>query len=221
MTFSLTALGQYLIHTVLATFFAVGYMFFFHRLHAQVVARGGFWLHLRINALTVGVGLGIHVIAGMLMLGQTSWFYHNVALFVLLTPFFFDGFSKLETVFQLVCVTIMWEMHHAGELATPLGLVAAALSLALLVGLRAYPKKNVGKFRHRRIGVAFVGRRVLVDYSDTFDDVDGDARRPALGHGDVWLDGGSDVRLMGQSLTRRCRARRTRPYCQLQWEAVF
>ncbi|KRL53897.1 Signal transduction diguanylate cyclase [Lacticaseibacillus manihotivorans DSM 13343 = JCM 12514] len=134
-------MGQYLIHTVLATFFAVGYMFFFHRLHAQVVARGGFWLHLRINALTVGVGLGIHVIAGMLMLGQTSWFYHNVALFVLLTPFFFDGFSKLETVFQLVCVTIMWEMHHAGELATPLGLVAAALSLALLVGLRAYPKK--------------------------------------------------------------------------------
>lgn len=114
MTFSLTDLGQYLIHTVLTTFFAVGYMFFFYRLHAQVVARDGFWLHLRINALTAAVGLGIHLVAGMIMLGQTSWFYHNVALFVLLTPFFFDGFSKLETAFQLVCVAIMWACTIGG-----------------------------------------------------------------------------------------------------------
>ena len=141
MTFSMTALGQYLIHTVLATFFAVGYMFFFHRLHAQVVARGGFWLHLRINALTAGVGLGIHLVAGMIMLGQTSWFYHNVALFVLLTPFFFDGFTKTETAFQLVCVAMMWGMHHWGGLTTPSVLLAAGLSLALLIALRAYPKK--------------------------------------------------------------------------------
>ncbi|WP_125710963.1 hypothetical protein [Lacticaseibacillus porcinae] len=72
MTFSMTQSGQYLIHTVLATFFAVGYMFFFHRLHAQMVARGGFWLHLRINALSVVVGLGIHYLASMYMLSQTS-----------------------------------------------------------------------------------------------------------------------------------------------------
>lgn len=141
MTFSLTALGQYLIHTVLATFFAVGYMFFFTGYMPKWRRVAVFWLHLRINALTAGVGLGIHLVAGMFMMGQTSWFYHNVALFVLLTPFFFDGFSKLETAFQLVCVAIMWEMHHAGALITPSGLFAAALSFALLIGLRAYPKK--------------------------------------------------------------------------------
>lgn len=128
----------FLMRAVLVGFFSIGFIALYQRLYVAVFVMPTPNLQLRmfyrvaLLVLTSGIGLLLHYGAARLMHGDPGLLYHNWALFLLTTPLFFGGFSKLEVTIQAAALATFWYGHHQSNWLTPQALAAAAL---IVVGL--------------------------------------------------------------------------------------
>ena len=134
-------LPLFLVRIATVTFFSIGFIQFFQRLHHEVFEKPhptklGYWLRrCALTLLTVGLGLFIHADAMMFIHNSSAILYHNWSLFVLVLPLLFGGFSKLELGLQFAGLITIWYMHHAPtffqpeQVATLLAFVGACVLL--------------------------------------------------------------------------------------------
>lgn len=136
----------FMMRAVLVGFFSIGFIALYQRMYAAVFEtplpnrRLRMGCRVALLLLTSGVGLLLHYGAAELMSGDPGLLYHNWALFLLTTPLFFSGFSRLEVTIQAAAIAAFWYGHHASNWLTPQTLTAGVLIMALLVAIKRYPQ---------------------------------------------------------------------------------
>ncbi len=134
-------LPVFLIRIAVVSFFSIGFIQYFQRLWndafaPEEVAVKYRWLRrVMLTVISVVLGMFTHYDAMMFIHNSTAIMYHNWALFLLVVPLLFGGFSKLEVGIQAAAIVWIWYMHHApvfwepANLATLMAFGAAAILL--------------------------------------------------------------------------------------------
>jgi hypothetical protein len=130
------------------SFFSIGFIQYYQRVWSDVfetdasdltkLRRVGRRIYLVL--LSLGLGLGVHLITMAFMHNNTALIYHNLALYVLIVPLMFGGFNRVEVGFQMVAILGVWWMHHATNfwhLPTLLALLEFAVIIVLVHRERA------------------------------------------------------------------------------------
>ncbi|VDG25914.1 GGDEF and EAL domain-containing protein [Lactiplantibacillus mudanjiangensis] len=137
-------LPVFLIRIVIVSFFSIGFIQFFQRIWNDVFdkpnpVRTTYWgKRLLLTVLTVVLGTLIHLDAMWFIHNDSAIIYHNWALFVLILPLLFDGFSKLELGIQIAALVSIWVMHHDPNLFEPAILIAFVVYILLIILLKRF-----------------------------------------------------------------------------------
>lgn len=131
--------ASYLMRIILVTFFSVGYTLYYERFYHNNVLPGGhrasrvglFFVPL-IFVMILHFG-GLYV-----MRGSAGVFYHDPALYLLITPFFYPAFSKLEVGGQVFVLTWFWCATHPSNVWQPL----VVIGYLILIGLITIIKRH-------------------------------------------------------------------------------
>jgi diguanylate cyclase (GGDEF)-like protein len=120
-----------LVRLLTLSFFSIGFIQYFQRVYSQV-----FDQHQPRRAylmgLAIGAGLFVHFVVMSQPDSQNIIIYHNLALFMLVTPLLFEGFNHVEVVAQAIAIALLWWSHHQSNFLTPITLMAMVAFGALL-----------------------------------------------------------------------------------------
>lgn len=130
------------------SFFSIGFIQYYQRVWSDVFETDAgnttkprqIGRRIYLMLLSLGLGLGVHLITMAFMHNNTALIYHNLALYVLIVPLMFGGFNRVEVGIQLVAILDVWWMHHATNfwhVPILLALVGFAIILVLVHRERA------------------------------------------------------------------------------------
>lgn len=121
------------------TFFSVGYTLYYERFYNNNVIPGG---HRAIRIALFFVPLLfvmiLHFGGLYVMRGTAGVFYHDPALYLLITPFFYPAFSKLEVGGQVFVLTWFWCATHPINVWQP----TVVIGYVVMMGLIAVIKRH-------------------------------------------------------------------------------
>lgn len=151
-----------LIRIMIVSFFSIGYIQVFQRLWDSVFdqpkAQSWQWWGRRIllTIMTVAMGTLVHLDAMLFIHNDSSIIYHNWALFMLILPLLFGGFSKLEVLIQYVAILDIWYMHHAPNLFEPHVFTALIVFFGATIALKVFRNQVMQRWQIGAVGSVFV-----------------------------------------------------------------
>lgn len=152
----------FLVRVMVVSFFSIGFIQFFQRLwnatfdQPNISSQRKWIRRIALTLLTVGLGTFVHLDAMLFVHNDSAIMYHNWALFILILPLLFGGFSKLEIVIQFLTLIQIWYMHHAPNMFEPLTLIALVLFVISIVLLKIYREKII-----RQWGIGVLGAVII------------------------------------------------------------
>lgn len=152
----------FLVRVMVVSFFSIGFIQFFQRLwnatfdQPNISSQRKWIRRIALTLLTVGLGTFVHLDAMLFVHNDSAIMYHNWALFILILPLLFGGFSKLEIVIQFLALIQIWYMHHAPNMFEPLTLIALVLFVISIVLLKIYREKII-----RQWGIGVLGAVII------------------------------------------------------------
>ncbi|WP_127848531.1 GGDEF domain-containing protein [Lacticaseibacillus hulanensis] len=150
------ALPLFIMRTMVECFFGIGFIQYYHRIWVDFHENEAdnrdrrMTLRLQLFILTALVGLFIQLCAIYYVHNDAAIMYINWALFVMLLPLLFAGFSKIEVGSQFLALVIAWYLQHRQNLFSPQALVGLVVFFGVAVFL-----KTRGEFfmRHWAAGI--------------------------------------------------------------------
>lgn len=155
-------LPLFLIRVVIVSFFSIGFIQFFQRLWNKAfdkkdISQNKRWTaRILLTLITAGLGTLVHLDAMFFIHNNSAIIYHNWALFILILPLLFGGFSKIETGIQILALIEIWYMHHATNFFQVVPLVAFVIFLAATIALKIYHKKIMKNWGIGTLGAIFI-----------------------------------------------------------------
>lgn len=140
-------LPVFLMRIMIVSFFSIGFIQFFQRLWNDVFDRSKlpvlqYWVkRILLTVITVGFGTFFHLDAMLFVHNDSALIYHNWALFMLILPVLFGGFSRLEIGIQLTALVGIWYMHHAPNFFEPAVLLAFCGYVAIIIVFKYFRQK--------------------------------------------------------------------------------
>lgn len=131
--------ASYFMRIILVTFFSVGYTLYFQRFYNLYVLPGGHraW-RVALYLVPLLLVMILHFGGLYVMRGSAGVYYHDPALYLLITPFFYPAFSKLEVGLQTFALTWFWCAVHPTNVWHP----ATVIGYVVLIGLIAIIKRH-------------------------------------------------------------------------------
>lgn len=150
-------LPVFIIRIMIVSFFSIGFIQVFQRFWDEAFDRPEISVTKRwqrrilLTVMTVGMGTFIHLDAMLFIHNNSAIIYHNWALFMLMLPLSFGGFSKLETGIQFLALLDIWYMHHASNFFEPQTFIALVIFLIVAIGFKVFRDLMM---KHWQIGTA-------------------------------------------------------------------
>lgn len=123
----LTDMPLLLVRLITLSFFSIGFIQYFQRVYTEVFdeKKPPVWVRrIYLMGLAIVVGLLIHSVVMMTPGSRSIIIYHNLALFMLVTPLLFAGFNRIEVTVQFAAIALLWWSHHLSNFFAPLTLLA-------------------------------------------------------------------------------------------------
>ncbi|WP_164509963.1 sensor domain-containing diguanylate cyclase [Lacticaseibacillus porcinae] len=126
-----------LVRLLTLSFFSIGFIQYFQRVYSTVFddhqPRRAYLM-----VLAIAGGLFVHFVVMVQPGSQNIIIYHNLALFMLVTPLLFEGFNHWEVAAQFIAIALLWWSHHQSNFSQPVTLLAMVAFGALLWGMHQH-----------------------------------------------------------------------------------
>ena len=136
-----------IVRIIVACFFSIGFVSYYQRYwidtftNQKLSPRTQMWRRGYLLVLPILLSGTIYLATTLTLAGEAAVIYYNWSLFVLVVPFFYQKFGRVELGIQLLAFVLLWYVRHATNFTTfPVlgGLVAACGILAVLKNLQRF-----------------------------------------------------------------------------------
>lgn len=129
------------LRATLVTVFSIGYIASYQRMYNTAFQSDGkrqIWQRCGLLCFSTGLGCFLHVGAVLVMRGDTALFYHSWSILMLLVPFLYSGFTKVEVVIQGLGFFTVWWAHHITNFTTYPTMIAFGITVVLIYGMKRF-----------------------------------------------------------------------------------
>lgn len=141
------------IRIITLSFFSIGFIQYFQRVWSDVFdgpedSKAGrrYGRHAYLLLLPIFLSMAVEVVVMLQAHSENIIIYHNLALFMLITPLLFKSFNRLEVGLQYFALLFFWWLHHTSNLGNPITLISLLIFMAVIVMLH----ENGDFFMHHR-----------------------------------------------------------------------